>query len=156
MINLKKHVIHKGTIAVNRKARFNYHILDTVEAGLVLKGSEIKSIRAGKVDISAAYARSYNSEFWLIDAHIASYDPASIFNHDPKRHRKLLLHRDQVITLSKESDQKGLTIVPLRLYIRNSVAKIELGLAKGKKIFDKRRTIIEREVSRQVRRSVKR
>lgn len=146
------------TIAVNRQATFNYEILDRYEAGLALTGTEIKSIRAGRVDLRDAYARPQDGELWLLNAHIAPYDPASIFNHEPRRARKLLLHKEEITRLTDEVSQKGLTIVALRLYIRNHVAKVELGLAKGKRQFDKRRAIRDREMdlaARQAMRAVR-
>ncbi len=133
-------------IATNRQAFFNYEILDRHEAGMVLTGTEIKSIRAGRVDLRDVYARAMEGELWLLNSHIAQYDPASIFNHDPRRPRKLLLHRDEIDKLTAEVAQKGLTIVAIRLYIRNHVAKVELGLARGKRQYDKRRAIRDREM----------
>lgn len=134
------------TIAVNRQARFNYEILDQYEAGLALTGTEIKSIRAGRVDLREAYARPQQGELWLLNAHIAQYDAGSIYNHDPRRPRKLLLHREEIRKLSDEVAQKGLTLVALRLYIKNHVAKLEVGLARGKRQYDKRRAIRDREL----------
>jgi SsrA-binding protein len=128
--------------------------LDTVEAGLVLKGAEIKSIRGHKVSLSDSYARPRDGQMWLHNLHIDEYAPASRNNHDPKRLRKLLLHRAQIEDLSSQIDQKGLTLVPLRLYIRNHVAKVELALARGKKRFDKRRALIEREREREARAAI--
>ena len=146
------------TITFNRQATFNYEILDRYEAGLALTGTEIKSIRAGRVDLRDAYARPMDGELWLLNCHIAQYDPASIFNHEPRRPRKLLLHKDEIARLTDEVSQKGLTIVALRLYIKNHVAKVELGLARGKRQFDKRRAIRDREMdmaARQAMRAVK-
>lgn len=134
------------TIAVNRQARFNYEILDQYEAGLALTGTEIKSVRAGRVDLREAYARPQSGELWLLNAHIAQYDAGSIYNHDPRRPRKLLLHREEIRKLSDEVAQKGLTLVALRLYIKNHVAKMEVGLARGKRQYDKRRAIRDREL----------
>jgi SsrA-binding protein len=142
------------TIAVNRKAFHDYEILEKYEAGLVLTGTEIKSVRAGKVDLRDAYARPENGELWLVNAHIAPYDAGSIYNHDPRRPRKLLLHRHQIEELLANVAQKGLTIVGLRVYIRNHVAKVELGLARGKRQYDKRRAIIDRELDMQARRAM--
>jgi SsrA-binding protein len=144
------------TIAVNRKVYHDYHILETVEAGIALKGTEIKSIREGKVNIHDAYAKPENGELWLNNAHIASYQPGSINNHDPLRRRKLLLHRKEILYLSGQTDRKGLTIVPLKIYIKKGVAKLELGIARGKREFDKRQTIAERETNREIQRSLKR
>jgi SsrA-binding protein len=140
------------TIAVNRRARFNYAIEDTLEAGIVLTGTEIKSIRAHKANLAEAYARIERGEAWLIGAHIAPYAQGNRYNHDPIRTRKLLLHRDQIAELAGLQSAKGLTIVPLRLYIRRGRAKVELGVAKGKKAHDKRRTIAERDMRREIQR----
>jgi SsrA-binding protein len=142
------------TITINRRAFHDYEILEKYEAGLVLTGTEIKSIRAGRVDFRDGYARPEKGELWLVNAYIAPYDPASIFNHDPRRPRKLLLHRSQINELATAVSQKGLTIVPLRIYIKNHVAKVELGLARGKHQYDKRRAIIERELDMAARRAM--
>jgi len=145
----------QGTIASNRRAFFDYEILDRYEAGLVLTGSEIKSVRAGRVDLREAYARPQNGELWLMNAHIAAYGPANIYNHEPKRSRKLLMHRKEIAALSSEVAEKRLTIVPLRIYIRNHVAKVELALARGKRQYDKRRAIIDKELDLAARRSMR-
>lgn len=142
------------TAASNRRATFNYEILERHEAGLVLTGTEIKSVRAGKVDLSDAYARARNGEMWLHNTYIAPYDPASQFNHDPRRLRKLLLHRDEIRKLDSEVAEKGLTLVALRIYIKKHVAKVELGLARGKRRYDKRQAIINRDMDREARRAV--
>ena len=144
------------TITFNRKAYHDYHILETIEAGIALKGTEIKSIRDGKVNIHDAYAKPENGELWLFNAHIASYQPASYTNHDPMRNRKLLLHHKQIAYLSSQTDRKGLTIVPLKIYIKNGLAKLELGVARGKREYDKRATITKRETDRIIQRSMKR
>lgn len=143
------------TIALNRKARHDYDILETLEAGIALTGTEIKSVRAGKVNLRNAFARPENRELWLLGAHIARYDPGSYLNHDPERPRKLLLHREQIAELTGQLTQKGLTVVPLRLYIKNGLAKIELGLARGRQVHDKREYIIRREVEREMDRAIK-
>lgn len=143
------------TIALNRRARHDYAIQDTLEAGLVLTGTEIKSVRARRVNIAEAYARVEKGEAWLIGAHIAEYAQGNRFNHPPTRTRKLLLHRDQIAELTGLQAAKGLTIVPLRLYIRNGRAKLELGIGRGKKTHDKRRTIAERDMRRQLERDTK-
>lgn len=142
-------------ITVNRQAFFNYEILERYEAGLALTGTEIKSVRAGRVDLREAYARPQDGELWLLNAHIAQYDPASIYNHDPRRPRKLLLHREEIRRLTAEVAQKGLTVVALRLYIKNHVAKVELGLARGKRQYDKRRAIRDRELDLAARQSMR-
>jgi SsrA-binding protein len=144
-----------GVITVNRKAYHNYHIQESFEAGIVLKGSEIKSIRAGKVNLSDAYARPENGELWLHNSHIASYDAASYNTHEPVRPRKLLLHRKEIDTIASKVVQKGLTLVPLKLYIKHGVAKLELGVAKGKKVYDKREAIARRDAEREVERAIK-
>ena len=143
-------------VASNRQARFEYSILETVEAGLALTGTEIKSIRAGKVNLRDAYARIDDGETWLIGMHISPYEQAgTYFQHDPLRPKKLLLHRREIARLKAELGQKGLTLVPLRLYLKRGRAKIELGLAKGKKLYDKRDTMAERDAKRDVERALR-
>ena len=143
------------TITVNRKATHDYHILRTLEAGLSLLGTEIKSIRAGHVSIREAYVRPIGDELWLVGAHIAHYAPASRTNHDPTRSRKLLLHRKEIRDLLREMQAAGATIVPLRLYLRDGRAKLEIALAKGKKAYDKRAAIAKREAERAMQRAVR-
>ena len=142
-------------VAVNRKALHDYEILDKVEAGLVLTGTEIKSIRAGKVDLRDAYARVQGGELWLHGAHIAPYDSGSYMNHEPRRPRKLLVHRSEVNDLAAQVAEKGLTLAALRLYLKNHHAKVELGVARGKRQYDKRRAIIDRERERAARQAMK-
>ncbi len=144
------------TITVNRKAYHDYIILESLEAGIVLMGSEIKSIRAGRVNIRDAYAKPENGEIWLVNAHIAAYEAASHFGHEPNRPRKLLLHRHQINELTAEVSQKGLTLVPLKLYIKKGTAKLELGVARGKRLHDKRESIARRETEREIERAMKR
>jgi len=144
------------TIAVNRKAYHDYHIEETVEAGIALKGTEIKSIREGRVNIRDAYAKPERGELWLLNAHIAAYQAGSHFNHEPGRPRKLLLHRHQIDYFIGLVSRKGLTLVPLKLYIKKGIAKLELGVARGKRSYDKREAIARREVDRQIERSLKR
>jgi SsrA-binding protein len=144
-----------SVITVNRKAYHNYHIQESLEAGIVLKGSEIKSVREGKVNLSDAYARPENAELWLYNSHIASYDAASYNTHEPTRPRKLLLHRREINVLAGKVTQKGLTLVPLKLYIKHGVAKLELGVAKGKKAYDKKEAIARRDAEREVERALK-
>lgn len=143
------------SVAVNRRAFHNYDIVERYEAGLVLTGSEIKSLRGGRVAFTDAYARPQDGELWLLNTHIPHYGPAGIYNHDPERPRKLLLHRAQIAELAAQVAQKGLTIVPLRMYIRNHVAKVELGLARGKRQYDKKQTLIERDMDREAQRTVR-
>lgn len=144
-----------SVIAVNRKARHDYIIEDSLEAGIVLKGSEIKSIRAGRVNLSDAYAGPENGELWLYNCHIGVYEAASRNTHEPKRPRKLLLHKDQLRDLAARVTQKGLTLVPLKLYTKGGVAKLELGVARGKKLYDKRETIARRHADREMERAMK-
>ena len=145
-----------SVIAVNRKAYHLYHIEESFEAGIVLKGSEIKSIREGKVNLSDAYAKPENGELWLHNSHIASYDAASYNTHEPTRPRKLLLHRKEINSLVGKVVQKGLTLVPLKLYIKHGVAKLELGVARGKKVYDKKEAIARRDADREMERAMKR
>lgn len=142
-------------VATNRKARHNYFLLDTYEAGIVLKGSEIKSIRAGQISLAQAYVSIDGREAWLMNAHIAPYNEASRFNHDPLRPRKLLLHSSEIRKLSEKVRQKGATIVPLRVYIKDGLAKVEIALAKGKKHYDKRAEIAKRDAQRELDRRYK-
>lgn len=143
------------TVAVNRRARHEYAVEETLEAGIALTGTEIKSIRAGRVNLAEAYARIEKGEAWLIGAHIAPYEQGNRNNHEPTRTRKLLLHRDQIAELVGRTQAKGFTLVPLKLYIRNGMAKLEIGIARGKKAYDKRRTIAERDARRELERSTK-
>lgn len=138
------------TVATNRKARFEYFILETYEAGLALQGTEIKSIRAGQVSISEAYVQIKNErEAWLINCHVSPYDPASRFNHQPLRERRLLLNKKEIRELWDQVRMKGLTIVPLRIYFSRGYAKIEIGVARGKKNYDKRQEIAKRDFERE-------
>jgi len=143
------------TIATNRKAYHNYLIQDSLEAGIVLTGTEIKSIRAGRVSIGDAYVKPEVGELWLLNAHIARYEAGSYLSHEPTRPRKLLLHRQQIDTLTSKVSEKGLTLVPLRLYIKGNIAKVEVALAKGKKLYDKRESIARREAEREMERILK-
>jgi SsrA-binding protein len=143
------------TVAVNRRARHEYAVEETLEAGIVLTGTEIKSIRAGRVSLAEAYARIEHGEAWLIGAHIAPYEQGNRNNHEPTRTRKLLLHRDQIAELVGRTQAKGFTLVPLKLYIRDGMAKLELGVARGRKAYDKRRVIAERDARRELDRVTK-
>jgi len=147
---------HDRDIAVNRRARHEFHIEETVEAGIVLLGSEIKSLRAGKANLKDSYGRIERDEVWLANAHISPYGPASQFGHEPTRARKLLLHREEIARLTGKVKERGLTLVPLRLYFKNGRAKVELALARGKKQHDKRESIKEREVKREMDRAMRR
>jgi SsrA-binding protein len=147
---------NKKILATNRKASHNYLLLDTYEAGIVLKGSEIKSIRAGQISIKEAYVRIDGIEAWLVNAHIAPYNPANKQNHAPKRDRKLLLHRKEIIKMWDDVRQKGLTIVPLKIYLKNGKAKVEIALAKGKRMSDKRHAIAKRDAERDIQRALRR
>jgi len=135
-------------IAKNRRARFNFQISDTFEAGIELKGSEVKSLRGGRVDFRDSYASFVDDELFLIDLHIPEYAFANRFNHDPDRKRKLLMHRRELNRLAAKIQQQGFTLVPTRLYFKNGRVKVELGLAKGKRLYDKRETIKKRDSSR--------
>ena len=144
------------TVATNRKAYHNYLIQDSVEAGIVLTGTEIKSIRAGRVSLGDAYVKPEAGELWLLNAHIARYEAGSYLSHEPTRPRKLLLHHKQIDNLTSKVSEKGLTLVPLKLYIKGSIAKVEVALAKGKKLHDKRESIVRRETEREIERALKR
>jgi SsrA-binding protein len=142
-------------IATNRKARHEYFLIDTYEAGLVLKGSEIKSIRAGQISLAQAYVSVDGNEAWLVNSHIAPYNEASSNNHDPVRARKLLLHSSEIRKLSDKVRQKGATVIPLRVYLKDGKAKVEIALAKGKKHYDKRAEIAKRDSQRELDRQYK-
>ena len=143
-------------VARNRKAYHDYSIEETIEAGLVLIGSEIKSIRDGRVNLRDSYAAiDDNGEVWLHNAHVAPYDPASRFGHEPRRSRKLLLHKRQIARLQSRVQAKGYTLIPLRMYLRENRAKVELALARGKRQYDKRAAIAQREADRRVRRAMR-
>lgn len=143
-------------VANNRKAGFEYFLIEKYEAGLALQGSEIKSLRAGQISIQEAYVDVENGEqAWLIESHIAPYEQANRFNHDPKRKRKLLLHKKQIRELWNNVRIKGMTIVPTRVYLKNGRAKIEIALAKGKKAYDKRATIAKRDEARSAERAAR-
>jgi len=143
-------------VATNRRARFEYHIEDALEAGLVLTGTEVKALRSGRASIQDAFARVEDGEVWLYHMHIPPYEAGNIFNHDPLRKRKLLLHGSQIRRLEGKAQQKGYTLVPLRIYFRRGMAKVELALAHGKKQYDKRADIARRDADRQIQKAVKR
>ena len=142
-------------VCSNRRARRNYHIEDTVEAGLVLTGTEVKALREGRANLSDAYARPRGNELFLINAHISQYDRARD-NHEPERERKLLLHRREITKLSIKLRERGFTLIPLEIYFKGSHAKVKLGLARGKREYDKREDIAKRESERKLRRVLKR
>jgi SsrA-binding protein len=143
------------TVAQNRKARHEFSIEDSFEAGIVLTGTEIKSVRAGKVSLAEAYARLERGEAWLVGANISPWETGNRYNHEPKRDRKLLLHRDEITSLLTRTRAKGLTLVPLKMYITGrGIAKLEVGLAKGKQQHDRRRDIAERDARRDVERAM--
>jgi len=144
------------TVATNRKARHDYHIDDTFEAGMVLTGTEIKSIRAGRVTLRDSYATVKEGELWLLNAHIAPYDQGTYANHEPRRPRKLLMHRREINRITGKLQEKGFTLVPLRLYLKNNMAKVEIGLARGKKQYDKRAALRQKETRREIDRAVAR
>ena len=143
-------------VSRNRKAKFEYQLFDTYEAGIELRGSEIKSIRAGQVSLSESYVRTNGRQAWLVSAHIAPYDQASAFNHDPERERRLLLHKREIKTLWDGVRLKGMTIIPTMLYLRDGLAKVEIALAKGKRQYDKRQAIKKRDMARDVDRALDR
>ena len=142
-------------VATNRKAYHDYEVEETHEAGVVLTGTEIKSVRAGSVNLRDSYAQVRNGEMWLMNVHIAPYEPASRQNADPYRDRKLLMHRGEIMRLMGRVQEKGLTLVPLRMYLKHNHAKIEVGLVRGKKLYDKRQAIAKRESAREMERAVK-
>ncbi|GAP06664.1 SsrA-binding protein [Anaerolinea thermolimosa] len=139
-------------VATNRRAHFEYFLLEKLEAGIALEGTEIKSIRAGQISLAEAYVRVDGREAWLMDAHIAPYNPASRFNHDPRRPRRLLLHKREILSLWNAVRQKGVTVIPVQVYLKDGRAKVEIAIAKGKKLYDKRAAIAERDVERELRR----
>ena len=143
------------TISTNRRARHEYEILETIEAGLVLRGTEVKSLRDAQVTFKDAYATVRNNEVWLIGCHINPYSHGTDANHDPERDRKLLMHRREISRLTGKIAERGLTLVPLRLYFKSGRVKIELGLARGRKLHDKRSAIKEREVRREMDKAVR-
>jgi len=143
------------TVATNRKARHDYTIEDTIEAGIVLIGSEIKSIRDGRVNLRDGFASIENGEVWLNNTHIAPYNPASRFGHEPRRRRKLLLHKREIARLFSRVQEKGFTLIPLRIYLINDRAKVELALARGKRQYDKRAALAKREDQRRTERALR-
>ena len=147
---------HVKIVASNRKARFEYFLLERYEAGLALQGSEIKSVRAGQISLAEAYVQVDGREAWLVDAHVAPYEQASRFGHDPRRPRKLLLHRKEIRELWNAVRQKGMSIVPTRVYLKEGRAKVEIAIGQGKKHYDKRQAIARREAEREIERQMRR
>jgi SsrA-binding protein len=143
-------------IATNRKAAHDYFLTDRFEAGIALKGTEIKSVRARQVSLREAYVQIDGNEAWLTNAHIAPYDPASRFNHDPRRRRKLLLHKREILRLHDKVRQKGFTLIPTKMYFKRGRAKVEIALARGKRKYDKRQEIAKRDAQREISRSMRR
>jgi SsrA-binding protein len=142
-------------IAQNRKAYHNYSMLESIEAGIALTGTEIKSVREGKVTLAEAYVRPEKNGLWLLNAHIARYDAGSYMSHEPTRPRQLLLHRKEIAILDSKVAEKGLTLVPTKIYLKDSRAKLEISLARGKKLYDKREVLTKRENEREMERALK-
>jgi SsrA-binding protein len=153
---MAKPTTEEKTICVNRKARFDYNIEETYEAGIMLTGGEVKSLREGHANLKDSYGRVDRGEMFLLNAHISDYKPAHYFNGEPTRTRKLLMHKKEILRLMGKVQEQGLTLVPLRLYFKKGRAKVELALARGKKSYDKRATIREREVKRDLARAMHR
>lgn len=143
-------------VATNRKATHEYFLLERLEAGISLQGSEIKSIRNGQASLAEAYVSIDGREAWLLDCHIAPYEQANQFNHEPRRPRKLLLHRSEIRSLYDDVRQKGVTIIPLKMYLKDGKAKVEIAIAKGKKLYDKRQDIAKRDAQREIERQFRR
>ena len=142
-------------IATNRRAYHDYHVGEGIEAGISLTGTEIKSIRGGRVNLRDSYVRPENGQMWLLGTNIARYDAGGIWGHDPDRPRRLLLHKDQIINLTSKVKEKGFTIIATRLYLKDSLAKVEIALARGKKLYDKREAITRRDTEREIGRAMK-
>ena len=142
-------------VATNRKAYHDYDILETYEAGIVLKGTEVKSAKQGRINLKDSYAKIDNGEIFLLNAHISPYTHGNVYNHDPRRTRKLLLHKREIMRLYGKVKEKGLTLIPLKAYIKNGKIKIELGLCKGRKVYDKRAEIKKRDLEREMRYEMK-
>ena len=151
---MQAEIVEKN-ITVNRKARHEYSILQIWEAGIVLAGTEVKSLRQGKANLVDSYGKIKNGEVWLVNCHISEYTQGNINNHEPKRERKLLLSKSEIRKLIGKTTEKGLTLIPLRLYFKNGIAKVELALAKGKKVYDKRKDIAKKDFQRDEERKVK-
>jgi SsrA-binding protein len=148
-------LVAEKNVAVNRKAQHDYEILRRLEAGIALTGSEIKSVRGGKISLQEAYVRPERGGLWLLGAHIAPYEAASYLGHEPRRSRRLLLHRSEIRDLSHEVEANGLTLVPIRMYLKDGLAKVEVGLARGRRQYDKRQAIARRDAEREVERALR-
>lgn len=146
---------NEKVVTTNRKARHDYEIIDSMEAGIVLLGSEIKAIRESRVNLTDTYARFKQGELWLIGMHISPYTKAAMENHEPLRDRKLLMHKQELKRLNRQVEEKGITLIPLKIYFRKHLVKVELGLARGKRKYDKRAAIAERDVKRDMERQTK-
>ena len=144
--------IEEKNVVTNRRARHEYFVLESYEAGLVLRGTEVKSLRAGSANLQDGYVLVRKGEFWLLGMHISPFDKGNINNHDPLRDRKLLLHAKEIRKLAGKLQEKGLALIPLRIYFKRNIAKVEIGLCRGKKFFDKRETIKKRDVERELQR----
>ena len=142
-------------VAENRRARHDYHIHETFEAGIVLTGTEIKSLRGGRANLTDSYARIENGEIFLISAHISPYEQGNRFNHEPRRNRKLLMHKSEILRLLGKTREKGYTLVPLKIYLSHGLAKVELALASGKDLYDKRQSAAEKDAKREVERTLR-
>lgn len=151
----KHHVKAANEVANNRKARHDYNILDTYEAGISLTGTEIKSVRASKINIRDGFVQARNGELWLENVNIAIYDQGNQFNHDPLRNRKLLLHKKEIRRIASTIQEKGITVIPLKVYLKNGFAKVLIGVAQGKRQYDKRETIKRRDQEREIQRVMK-
>jgi SsrA-binding protein len=152
---VSKRRANAGDVATNRPASYRYNLLERFECGIVLTGTEVKSVREGQVQLKDSYAAVRDGEVWLYDMYIAPYGPAARDNHDPERPRKLLLHRDEIDRLVGKTRERGLTLVPTRVYFRGSRAKVEIALARGKDVYDKRESIRKREMAREVQRELR-
>ncbi|WP_317695113.1 SsrA-binding protein SmpB [Xylocopilactobacillus apis] len=152
---MKKKKVEDNVLANNRQASHNYSIQDTIEAGIELQGTEIKSVRDGKITLRDGYVSVKNGQATLNNVHISEYKQGNIYNHDPLRPRRLLLHKKEIIRLAKETDQEGMTIVPLKVYLKHGFAKVLLGIAKGKKNYDKRESLKQKELKRELQRTFK-
>lgn len=155
MAKKSHHEKDDNLVAQNKKARHDYAVLETYEAGIALTGTEIKSVRARRVNLKDGFAQLHNGELWLMNVHISQYDNGTFFNHDPLRNRKLLLHKKEIKKIAGELLTKGITLIPLKMYIKHGYAKVLLGLAKGKHEYDKRESIKKREQERQIERVLK-